>query len=70
MKRKITGPALCAMLLALCVPAEAQRSEKIHRIAVLSPGTQPRPVIEAFKQGLRDLDYVEGKNILFEYMRT
>jgi putative ABC transport system substrate-binding protein len=67
MNRKITGPALCAMLLALCVPAEAQRSEKIHRIAVLSPGTQPRPVIEAFKQGLRDFGYVEGKNILLEY---
>jgi putative ABC transport system substrate-binding protein len=66
-KKKITVRALCATLLALCLPAEAQRPAKIHRVAVLSPGTQPRPVIEAFKQGLRDLGYVEGKNILFEY---
>jgi putative tryptophan/tyrosine transport system substrate-binding protein len=67
MNRKITGPALCVLLLALCFPAEAQRPGKIHRVAVLSPGTQPRPVIEAFKQGLRDLGYVEGKNVRFEY---
>jgi ABC-type uncharacterized transport system substrate-binding protein len=62
--------ALCpvgALLLALGVAALAQQPAKIHRVAVLSPGTQPRPVIEAFKQRLRDLGYVEGKNVLFEY---
>src|SRR5262245_32343648 len=67
MRKKVIGFALSAWLLALCISANAQRPEKIHRVAVLSPGTQPRPVIEAFKQGLRDLGYVEGKNLLFEY---
>jgi len=60
---------LCAMLLALCSSAEAQQPTKIPRIGYLSP-TSPSisPTrIEAFRQGLRELGYVEGKNIIIEY---
>ena len=57
------------MLVALCVYAEAQQPTKIPRIGYVS-GTSadnPGPGLTAFRQGLRDIGYVEGKNILFEY---
>jgi ABC-type uncharacterized transport system substrate-binding protein len=63
--------ALCAMLFALCVSAEAQQPKKAHRIGFLLPGSPTSPAVrnnlEAFRQGLRDLDYVEGQNITIEY---
>ena len=70
MKRKITVLTLCAMLLALCVSAKAQQPGKIPRIGYVSVSgnvDNPGPLVEAFRQGLRDLGYVEGKNILVEY---
>jgi putative ABC transport system substrate-binding protein len=57
-----------AMLFALCSSADAQQA-KVHRIGLLSaasPSTVPAR-LEAFRQGLRDLGYVEGKNIVIEY---
>jgi ABC-type uncharacterized transport system substrate-binding protein len=60
---------LGALLFALCVPAEAEQSGKVPRIGVLisaSPSIASRR-IQAFQQGLRELGYVEGKNIAFEY---
>jgi putative ABC transport system substrate-binding protein len=70
--RSVFGLALCAMLFALCLSAEAQQTAKIPRIGVLSrrnapTATNPDPNADAFRQGLRDLGYVEGKNIQFEY---
>src|SRR5215468_3328650 len=68
MKRKITVLTLCAMLLALSFPAEAQQTGKVAWIGFLS-GSSPSAVsarVEAFRQGLRDLGYVEGKNIVIE----
>src|SRR5215471_3735145 len=65
----VFGLALFAMLLALCASAEAQQSPKIPRIGYLTgatPGGQAAR-IEAFRQGLRELGYVEGKNIVVEY---
>jgi putative ABC transport system substrate-binding protein len=69
MSNKITRRAFCSMLLALSVPAAAQQTKKIPRIGLLS-GRSPSPLppdIEAFRQGLRELGYIEGQNILIEY---
>jgi putative ABC transport system substrate-binding protein len=68
---KLAGLVAIAVTFAVCgARAEAQQPGKIPRIGYLSgigdpknPGSQ----IEAFRQGLRELGYVEGKNILVEY---
>ena len=70
MNRKITGLALCAVLFALCCSVDAQQPAKIPRIGYISgtgDASNPGPNVEAFRQGLRDLGYVEEKNILIEY---
>jgi putative ABC transport system substrate-binding protein len=63
--------ALGAMLLALCLPAEAQQPKKIPRIGYLSPQSPAKGLQQArligFQQGLRQLGYVEGQNIIIEY---
>jgi putative ABC transport system substrate-binding protein len=69
MSKKIFGFALGALLFALCFPAEAQQPTKIPRIGFLA-ATSPSAIstrIEAFRQGLGELGYVEGKNIVIEY---
>lgn len=63
-------PGIAAVLLGLAlvaVPlaAEAQQAEKVVRIGIL--GTQPAAVWEAFRQGLRELGYMEGRNIILEW---
>jgi putative ABC transport system substrate-binding protein len=68
MNGKIFGLTLGATLLALCVSAEAQQAAKIPRIGVLTASLTTSPArTEAFRQGLRDLGYVEGKNIVIEW---
>jgi hypothetical protein len=61
--------ALCSMLLAPCLPAQAQQTEKVPRIGFLLdvPPSTLSARIQAFRQGLRDLGYVEGKNIVIEW---
>ena len=54
-------------LLAAPLAADAQQGGKMPRIGVLQFGTHPDPYSEAFAQGLRDLGYVPGKNIILEY---
>jgi putative ABC transport system substrate-binding protein len=69
MTKKIVFLALCSLLLAPCSTVEAQQLTKIPRIGYLgggSPSSYPAR-IEAFRQGLRELGYVEGKNIVVEY---
>jgi len=61
--------ALCVMLFALCTAAGAQQPTQVQRIGYLS-GVSLSAVaarIEAFRQGLRELGYVEGKNIVIEW---
>ena len=67
MSKKITGLALGAMFLALSFPAAAQQTKKVPRIGYVSGTGANNPDIEAFRQGLRDLGYIEGKNIFVEY---
>ncbi len=69
MNRKITVLTLCPMLLALCVSAEAQHATKIPRIGYLTGTSFSTNAArnEAFRQGLRELGYVEGKNIVIEW---
>ena len=63
---------LCSLLLAPCSSAQAQQPKKPPLIGVLSGRGTPTPTTpdsnaDAFRQGLRDLGYIEGKNILVEY---
>jgi len=66
---KILCLALGAMLLAISVQAHAQQPTKIPPIGFLTtPSLSANAArIEAFKQGLRELGYVEGKNIVIEW---
>jgi putative ABC transport system substrate-binding protein len=68
MKDNIFSVALVAVLLALCFSAEAQQSKKVPRIgylSVLSPSSDSAR-LEAFRQGLAELGYGEGKRFAIE----
>ncbi len=59
--------ALALALLAPLVVAEAQQAGKVSRIGFLRIGPAPATWIDAFRQGLRELGYVEGQDIVIEY---
>ena len=69
MSSKLTCFVLSAALLALSFPAQAQQPLKVPRIAFLSAVSPSSisPRTEAFRQGLRELGYVEGQSIVVEY---
>jgi putative tryptophan/tyrosine transport system substrate-binding protein len=70
MKKKINVLTLSAMLFALCFPADAQQPNKVPRVGFLTgaPLSSQSARNEAFRQGLRELGYVEGKNIVIEWI--
>jgi putative ABC transport system substrate-binding protein len=61
--------ALCSLLLAPCSAAHAQQPAKIPRIGILisASASVQSARVEAFRQRLRELGYVEGKNIVMEH---
>ena len=69
MKRKISILTLCAMLFALWVSVDAQQTGKIFRIGFLDSSTASGSavLVDAFRQELSKLGWIEGKNITIEY---
>ena len=68
MTKKITVLNLCAVLLAFCSSAQAQQPTKVSQIGYLVDQVALQSArTEAFRQGLRELGYIEGKNIVIEY---
>jgi putative ABC transport system substrate-binding protein len=66
--RSALGAALAVTLLA--GPAAVDAQEKIHKIGYLAENSMvnaPPNLTSAFRQRLRDLGYVEGRNIVIEY---
>jgi putative ABC transport system substrate-binding protein len=69
MKKEITFLALCAMLSAFCSSASAQQTGKVSRIGFLTATTASgsADLLEAFRQQMRKLGWIEGKNFTIEY---
>jgi putative tryptophan/tyrosine transport system substrate-binding protein len=69
MAKKIIVVLLVGLTLASVHLVEAQQTKKVPHIGVISPAfpSAAAPFIEAFREGLHDLGYIEGKNIVIEY---
>jgi len=68
--KKFLYPFLIIAVSFVGASAEAQQPKKIPRIGYAASGgdiNDPGRLVEAFRQGLRDLGYIEGKNIVVEY---
>jgi putative ABC transport system substrate-binding protein len=66
-KKSVFGFALCALPFALGFPAEAQHAKKVYRIGYLANPSGIESTEEILRQSLRDLGYVEGKNLIIEW---
>ena len=67
--RAAFAAALALGLLSALLPADAQ-PEKIGRIGYLGPSPSSGGLLQAFREGLLELGYIEGKNIAIEYRYT
>src|SRR5262249_41793870 len=69
MNQRSFALALCAVLVALCVSAQAQQTGKVFRIGYLDASTASGSagLVETLRQEMRKLGWIEGKNIAFEY---
>jgi hypothetical protein len=69
MKKNIVVSLVFGLILASYYPVEAQQPAKVRKIGFLlsSTGASGPSVFEAFRQGLRELGYIEGQNIVIEY---
>jgi len=67
MRRIGLAVVLTLSLILAPLATEAQEPGKIPRIGILRPGSPPDPLVEAFRQGLHELGYADGRNIIIEY---
>jgi putative tryptophan/tyrosine transport system substrate-binding protein len=67
MNKKILVSVLTVVTLAFVHPAEAQQPKKVPRIGFLARSDQASQSTEAIRLALRQLGYIEGQNIAFEY---
>ena len=69
MERRTFIGALAGGLLATAFAARAQQAAKIYRIGILEsiPAAQNAANLDALRKGLRDLGYVEGRNLIIDY---
>jgi ABC-type uncharacterized transport system substrate-binding protein len=67
MKTLALAMILALGLLAAPLAAEAQQAARVYRIGFLRSGPPPETFIEGFRQGLRELGYIEGQSITIEY---
>ena len=67
MMLKGVAPVLVLAILATPLVVEAQPAKTMYRIGVLSPGASPPGPLEAFRDGLRDLGYVDGQTVVIEW---
>jgi putative ABC transport system substrate-binding protein len=67
MDRRTFLSALTGSLFTAPLAAEAQQVGKVYRVGLLRVGTPPPNYIEPFRQGVSQVGYVEGQNIVIEY---
>src|SRR5215831_10007345 len=67
MKKSMILWLLATLFLANVSLVDAQQTSKVHRIGYLNEGSFEKLREEAFRQGLRELGYQEGKNIVIEW---
>src|ERR1700730_16854522 len=69
MKRRDLIAAFIALMFGTSITRAQQ--PKVARVGVLSPAdNNATPIFEAFRRGLRELGYIEGRNIILEYRFT
>jgi ABC-type uncharacterized transport system substrate-binding protein len=66
MRKKIFRLTLSALLFVLCVSAQAQQPGKMMRGGFLGPGPAPTAPLREFRQGLDELGYVDGRDVIIE----
>ena len=64
---RLIGLAVVLALVLAPFAAEGQRAGKVYRIGYLSLRHGPGPFEEVFRQALRELGWIEGRNVAFEY---
>jgi putative ABC transport system substrate-binding protein len=67
LSKKIVVLAVVGLIFASLYPVEAQQPTKVRRIGFLNQAGAFSANVEAFRQGMRDLGYIEGQNIVIEF---